>query len=66
MSQENVEIVRQALEAFNEGDVEGSFADIAPEFEYIPTGSGRPRPSSTLDVCLVDSGSPLLARSDDP
>jgi ketosteroid isomerase-like protein len=39
MSQENVEIVRQAVETFNEGDVEGSFADvIAPEFEYIPTG----------------------------
>ena len=39
MSQENVEIVRQSLETFNEGDVEGSFADvIAPEFEYIPTG----------------------------
>ena len=40
MSQENVEIVRKAIETFNEGDVEGSFADvIAPEFEYIPTGA---------------------------
>ena len=38
MSQENVEIVRQAIEAFNEGDVEGSIADLAPEFEYVPTG----------------------------
>jgi ketosteroid isomerase-like protein len=39
MSEGNVEIVRRALETFNEGDVEGSFADvIAPEFEYIPTG----------------------------
>ncbi len=39
MSQENVEIVRKAVETFNEGDVEGSFADIvAPEFEYIPSG----------------------------
>lgn len=39
MSEENVELVRQAIETFNEGDVEGSFADVlAPEFEYIPTG----------------------------
>jgi ketosteroid isomerase-like protein len=39
MSEENFEIVRQSLEAFNKGDVEGAFADIiAPEFEYIPTG----------------------------
>ena len=39
MSQENVEIVRKAVETFNEGDVEGSFAGIvAPEFEYIPSG----------------------------
>jgi ketosteroid isomerase-like protein len=40
MSEENVEIARKAIETFNEGDVEGSFAGlIAPEFEYIPTGS---------------------------
>jgi len=39
MSEENVELVRKAIETFNEGDVEGSFADVlAPEFEYIPTG----------------------------
>jgi ketosteroid isomerase-like protein len=39
MSQENVEVVRQATEAFNEGDVEGSIAHLAPEFEYVATGS---------------------------
>ena len=38
MSQENVEVVRQAIEAFNEGDVEGSTAALAPEFEYVATG----------------------------
>jgi ketosteroid isomerase-like protein len=38
MSQENVELVRQSIEAFNEGDVEGSIANLAPEFEYTPTG----------------------------
>ncbi|MDQ3571709.1 MAG: nuclear transport factor 2 family protein [Actinomycetota bacterium] len=40
MPQENVEILRKAIEAFNEGDIEGPIANlIAPEFEYIPTGS---------------------------
>jgi ketosteroid isomerase-like protein len=38
MSEENVEIARRAVEAFNEGDVEGSIADLAPEFEYVATG----------------------------
>jgi ketosteroid isomerase-like protein len=36
--QENAEIARKAIAAFNENDA--SFIDlIAPEFEYIPTGS---------------------------
>ena len=39
MSQENVEIVRRATEAFNAGDVEGSIAHLAPEFEYVATGT---------------------------
>jgi ketosteroid isomerase-like protein len=34
MSQENVEIVRRLLEAFNRGDFEAVFKDAAPEFEY--------------------------------
>jgi ketosteroid isomerase-like protein len=39
MSQENVEIVRQAYEAFNRGDMDGAFANISPEFEYVATGA---------------------------
>ena len=39
MSQENVERVRRAYEAFNRGDSEGIVADIAPEFEYVATGA---------------------------
>ena len=37
MSQENVEIVRAAIDAFNRGDVEAAFKDAAPEFEYDQT-----------------------------
>jgi ketosteroid isomerase-like protein len=33
MSQENVEIVHEAHAAFNRGDVDAAFKDIAPEFE---------------------------------
>jgi ketosteroid isomerase-like protein len=39
MSQENVELVRRAYEAFNRGDPEGMVADAAPEFEYVATGA---------------------------
>jgi hypothetical protein len=39
MSQENVEIVRRAYEAFNQGDLEGMVADFAPGFEFLPTGA---------------------------
>ena len=39
MSQENVELMRQAIEAFNKGDVGRAIATIAPECEYIPTGA---------------------------
>jgi ketosteroid isomerase-like protein len=39
MSQEAVEVVRRAYEAFNRGDLEAMFADAAPEFEYIATGA---------------------------
>ena len=37
MSQENVEIVRAAVDAYNRGDVDGAFKDAAPEFEYDQT-----------------------------
>ena len=39
MSQENVEIVRGAFEAFNRGDVDAVVADFAPDCEYIPSGA---------------------------
>jgi ketosteroid isomerase-like protein len=34
MSQENVEIVRAAIEAFNRGDWDATFKDTAPGFEH--------------------------------
>jgi ketosteroid isomerase-like protein len=37
MSRETVEVVRRGYEAFNRGDLEGMFADAAPEFEYVAT-----------------------------
>ena len=39
MSQENVELVRRAYEAFNRGDLDGMVADFAPTFEYASTGA---------------------------
>ena len=38
MSQENVEVVRRAYEAFGRDDREGMVADLAPTFEYVSTG----------------------------
>ena len=37
MSQENVEIVRASIDAFNRGDVDAAFKDVIPEFEYDQT-----------------------------
>ena len=37
MSQENVEIVRAAIDAFNRGDVDTAFKDVIPDFEYDQT-----------------------------
>ena len=39
MSQENVEIVRRAFEAYNRGDLDAAVADFAPDFEYIASGA---------------------------
>jgi uncharacterized protein len=39
MSQENVEIVRRAFEAFNQGDPDLAVAALAPDCEYIPSGA---------------------------
>ena len=38
MSQENVEIVRRSIGAFSRGDLETVLDDLAPEFEFHPSG----------------------------
>ena len=38
MSQENVEIVGRGLDAFSRGDLQGIIDDLAPEFEFRPSG----------------------------
>lgn len=40
MSQENVEIVREMCEAFNDGDMEGALAKLHPEVEWHGTVGG--------------------------
>jgi ketosteroid isomerase-like protein len=37
LSQENIEIVRASIEAFNHGDVDAAFKDVDPDFEYDQT-----------------------------
>ena len=39
MSQENVEIVHRACDAFNRGDLGGTLEHVAPEFEYVTAGT---------------------------
>jgi ketosteroid isomerase-like protein len=39
MSQENVEIIRRAYEAYVRGDLDGLVRDWAPDCEYVPTGA---------------------------
>ncbi len=39
MSQENVEVVQRVYEAFNRGDLDAVVADIAPDAEYLSTGT---------------------------
>ncbi len=39
MSEENIEVIRRGYQAFNRGDLDGLAADIAPTFEYVPTGT---------------------------
>jgi ketosteroid isomerase-like protein len=36
MSQENIELVRRGIEAFNRHDVEGMKATCTPDFELVP------------------------------
>ena len=38
MSDNNVDVVRRALEAFNRGDLDLMASDAAPDFEYVTSG----------------------------
>jgi ketosteroid isomerase-like protein len=46
MSQENVEILRAALDAFNRGDLEAALKDFAPDFEFDFSQAIGPQPRS--------------------
>lgn len=37
MSEENVEIIRRAVDAVNRGDRDAAVADLSPDAEYIPS-----------------------------
>ena len=39
MSRENVEIVRRAYDAFSRGDLDAAVEDMAPDCEYVATGT---------------------------
>src|SRR3954447_4920160 len=39
MSQESVEIVRRAYEAYSRGDIDGTVSDFAPECRYTAAGT---------------------------
>jgi ketosteroid isomerase-like protein len=38
MSQENVELIRRSFDAFNRGDLDAILDDLAPEYEFHPSG----------------------------
>jgi uncharacterized protein len=38
MSQENVELVRRAFEAYSRGDIDGAVSDFAPDCRYTAAG----------------------------
>jgi ketosteroid isomerase-like protein len=39
MSQENVETLRRAFEAFNRNDLDAAVADMHQDCEYMPSGA---------------------------
>jgi len=39
MSEENVEKIRRAFEAYNRGDLDAAVADFAADSEYVPSGA---------------------------
>jgi invasion protein IalB len=52
MSQENVEIVRAAVETFNRGDVEAALKDVIPS-----SSSTRRGPSAWTVACSTSNSS---------
>ncbi|MEK6272361.1 MAG: nuclear transport factor 2 family protein [Actinomycetota bacterium] len=39
MSEENVESLRRAIEAYNRDDLDAAVADMHPDCEYVPSGA---------------------------
>lgn len=39
MTQANAEIIRRAFDAFNRGDLDAALENLAPDFEYVPSGA---------------------------
>jgi ketosteroid isomerase-like protein len=39
MSEENVEMIRRAFEAYERGDLDAAVVDIAPDCEYVAAGT---------------------------
>jgi ketosteroid isomerase-like protein len=60
MSAENVEIAKEAVDAFNRRDVAGFFALAAPDFEWFPAMAGAVeggyRGRDGIEKYLVDIG----------
>ena len=72
MSQENVEIVRAAIDAHNRGDVDAVLKDAAPDFEYDGTRAvGIDRGTFNLDefrdllATFTDSWESYTIRADE-
>lgn len=39
MTEANAEIIRRAFDAFNRGDLDAALENLAPDFEYVPSGA---------------------------
>jgi ketosteroid isomerase-like protein len=57
MSQENVEMVRRAYEAYSRGDIDGAVADFAPDCRYTAAGIIPDRTGSFTDPRATRSSS---------
>ena len=64
MSQENVEVVRRAVNAMNQRDLDGVMRDTDAEVEVIGRGPEESRQASTTDTKRAGtSGAPSLRLS---